>query len=138
MKLGIKTIKYIPNEGLLVGRCISVVFSYIDSFLISLIRLYKCLGAHSPSLYDMWADAAYGRITIYYQIRASSILYRVCRSGLDISCFLSYIRFCVVGLPLCFRKTTLSRAPLKLKFLGLAVDGESLSIIYYILSDPSF
>jgi hypothetical protein len=27
--------KYIANEGLLVGRCISVVFLYIDSFLIS-------------------------------------------------------------------------------------------------------
>jgi hypothetical protein len=33
----------------------------------------------------MFAEAAYGRIAICYQIRASSILYRVCRSGLDIS-----------------------------------------------------
>jgi hypothetical protein len=53
----------------------------------------------------MWADAAYGRITIYYQIRASSILYHICRSGVDISCFLTYIRLCVVGLILCFSET---------------------------------
>jgi hypothetical protein len=91
----------------LVGRCISAVFLYIDSFLISLIRLYKCLWARVPPC-DMWADDAYGRITICYQIRASSVLYRVCRSGLDISCFLTYISFCVVGFPLCFPETEAS------------------------------
>jgi hypothetical protein len=48
MKLGIKlTIKYITNEGLLVGRCISLVFLYIDSFLISLIRLVSVYYATS-------------------------------------------------------------------------------------------
>jgi hypothetical protein len=76
---------------------------------------YKCLGERSPSLYDMWADAVCRQITINYQIRASSILYRVYRSDLDI--FLLLILYHVlcrwVALMFC----------LKLKFLDLAVDG---------------